>query len=336
MPEVTILNDDGARRDAISCHDRSILVEAGAGSGKTAVMAGRVAAMLAEGVPPRSIAAVTFTELAASELLTRVREFVDALAAGDVAAELRVGLPAGLSQAQRDNLANASAAIDEITCSTIHGFCGRLIKSFPVEADIDPGAAVMDSGLADLVFLEIVDAHLRERLSEGQGGILAEMVLHADGATIALMHTIAKKLRRRRELVAPATEPLAGRLDAFCQASAGLSAFLNGAVAIEPETSAIAQLMSQMSAALPSGGPRRRRRASSAFLSLGRIRIFAPRPGRSCPIRGRVSGARRQSWPVARRPKATSSTMRPRSSTSRAALRGRIFSRRRPAMCWPR
>ena len=39
-------------------------------------MAGRIAAMLAEGVSPRSIAAVTFTELAASELLSRVREFV--------------------------------------------------------------------------------------------------------------------------------------------------------------------------------------------------------------------------------------------------------------------
>ena len=68
--------DDAARRDAISLHDRSILVEAGAGSGKTAVMAGRIAVMLAEGIAPQTIAAVTFTELAASELLSRVREFV--------------------------------------------------------------------------------------------------------------------------------------------------------------------------------------------------------------------------------------------------------------------
>jgi ATP-dependent exoDNAse (exonuclease V) beta subunit len=90
-----VLKDDGARRDAISLHDRSILVEAGAGSGKTAVMAGRIAAMLAEGVAPRSIAAVTFTELAASELLSRVREFVADLSAGTIATELRVALPDG-------------------------------------------------------------------------------------------------------------------------------------------------------------------------------------------------------------------------------------------------
>src|SRR3546814_2793771 len=60
------LEDDGARRDAISLHDRLILVEAGAGSGKTAVMAGRIAVMLAEGIPPRAIAPVPFTQLAAS------------------------------------------------------------------------------------------------------------------------------------------------------------------------------------------------------------------------------------------------------------------------------
>lgn len=66
-----ILRDDAARRTAISSHDQSLLVEAGAGSGKTAVMAGRIAAMLAHGAVPKSIAAVTFTELAASELLCR-------------------------------------------------------------------------------------------------------------------------------------------------------------------------------------------------------------------------------------------------------------------------
>ena len=70
------LKDNAARLAAITAHGRSILVEAGAGSGKTAVMAGRIALMLAEGIAPRSIAAVTFTELAASELLLRVREFV--------------------------------------------------------------------------------------------------------------------------------------------------------------------------------------------------------------------------------------------------------------------
>jgi len=74
-----------------------------------------------------------FTELAASELLSRVREFVSDLLAGDIAVELRMVLPNGLSTTQQANLAKAAGAIDEITCSTIHGFCQRLIKPYPSE-----------------------------------------------------------------------------------------------------------------------------------------------------------------------------------------------------------
>ncbi|UVK49038.1 UvrD-helicase domain-containing protein (plasmid) [Mesorhizobium sp. AR07] len=247
------LKDDDARRDAISLHDRSILVEAGAGSGKTAVMAGRIAVMLAEGVPPHAIAAVTFTELAASELLSRVREIVADLAVSNISTELRVTLPGGLSQAQRDNLAAATAVIDEITCSTIHGFCQRLIKPYPAEADIDPGAGVMDRNQADLTFLEIVDGWLRERLSGDQDGILAEMVLHSPGETVALVHKIAENLRRCRTLAAPPVSPLDGHLTAFRQATADFAAFMRSAAATEPETLAIVQRLAEMATALAAG-----------------------------------------------------------------------------------
>ncbi|MGN4191594.1 UvrD-helicase domain-containing protein [Burkholderia gladioli] len=248
-----MLKDDGARCDAISLHDRSILVEAGAGSGKTAVMAGRIAAMLAGGVAPRSIAAVTFTELAASELLSRVREFVADLSIGTIATELRVALPDGLSQAHRDNLAAASATIDEITCSTIHGFCQRLIKPYPAEADIDPGADVMDRNHADLTFLEIVDGWLRERLSGGQGGILAEMVLHSPGETVALIHKIAENLRRRPTLTAPPVSPLNGHLTAFRQATADFASFMDDTAAAEPETVTIVERLAEMATAVANG-----------------------------------------------------------------------------------
>src|SRR6202166_3989381 len=216
---IKVLCDDAARRDAISAHNRSFLVEAGAGSGKTAVMAGRIAAMLAEGIAPKSIAAVTFTELAASELLIRVRDFVSDLTAGTIPTELRVALPGGLSEAQSINLAPASAAIDEITCSTIHGFCQRLIKPYPVEADIDPGASVMDRNQADLAFIEIVEPWLREQLSADEGGIIAEMVLQKPGETVGLIHKIVANLRRRRTLSAPTVTPVAPPLLAFREAA---------------------------------------------------------------------------------------------------------------------
>src|SRR3546814_3164520 len=97
------LADDTARRAAMTALDSSLLVEAGAGSGKTAVMAGRIAVMLAEGIAPKSIAAVTFTELAASELLIRVRDFVGDLAAGQIPPELRIALLGGDRKSKRLN-----------------------------------------------------------------------------------------------------------------------------------------------------------------------------------------------------------------------------------------
>lgn len=234
------LKDDGARRVAICAHRRSILVEAGAGSGKTAVMAGRIAMMLAEGVPPRSIAAVTFTELAASELLSRVREFVTDLLADEIPQELRVALPAGLSGAQRDNLARAAAAIDEITCSTIHGFCQRLIKPYPAEADIDPGAAIIDRAQGDLAFQEIVDAWLREHLAGNRSDLIAEMVLHDTAPTVRLIHRITDGLRRHRGLRAPPVSDLGGLVEDFQRSVDKFSVFQHGTRAIEPETEALA------------------------------------------------------------------------------------------------
>ena len=72
MSKASVLPDLPARRRALLDHDTTLLVEAGAGSGKTALMAGRVALLLAARVPTREIVAITFTEAAASELRERI------------------------------------------------------------------------------------------------------------------------------------------------------------------------------------------------------------------------------------------------------------------------
>ncbi len=240
------LSDDAARRDAIAVHDRSFLVEAGAGSGKTAVMAGRIAMLLAGGVAPKHIAAVTFTEFAASELLIRVRAFVGALTAGEIPTELRVALPDGLSDEQCGSLAAADAALDEMTCSTIHGFCQRLITPYPVEADIDPGAGVMDRDQADLVFDELIDAWLREELAGEAGGLLAELVLHNPDATLALIRTILSHLRRHRAFAPYERQDLEQCATAFREAAEAFNNFLSGEEAEEPETVTIAARFREM------------------------------------------------------------------------------------------
>jgi exodeoxyribonuclease-5 len=239
----------------MAVHDRSLLVEAGAGSGKTAVMAGRIAMLLAAGVPPKTIAAVTFTELAASELLLRVREFVDDLCAGQIPVELRVALPNGLSGTHRRNLAAASAAIDEITCSTIHGFCQRLIKPYPVEADIDPGATVMDRNQADLAFVEIIEAWLREELDGAAGELLAEMVLEDPAETVGLIRKILTHLRHRRVLTVEAPAAMAPLVADFRTAVDELAHFLKGTPAEEADTVVISRKFSEAGDAVAAAPP---------------------------------------------------------------------------------
>ncbi|BCB22431.1 UvrD-helicase domain-containing protein [Bosea sp. ANAM02] len=225
---VRMLSDQPQRLAAMTEHDRSLLIEAGAGSGKTAVMAGRVTMLLAEGELPKCIAAVTFTELAASELLARVRLFVERLVAGDVPVELKLALPSGPSAIQIENLRNALDTLDELVCSTIHGFAQRLISPYPAEANIDPGAGVADRNDAELAFSDLRDAWIRERLGEGGSELLIELVGIDPGETVGSINRVSDAMRQRRDVLPPPVRPLVDLVDGFVAAVAGFRSFIGG------------------------------------------------------------------------------------------------------------
>ena len=107
------LNDP--QRDAVTSEDQSLLVLAGAGSGKTRVLVHRIAwSVEAMGLNPSSIMAVTFTNKAAQEMQSRIQELLRS--------------PAG-----------------NMWCGTFHGLAHRTLKRFHKEAGLISGFTILDS-----------------------------------------------------------------------------------------------------------------------------------------------------------------------------------------------
>jgi ATP-dependent helicase/nuclease subunit A len=116
---------DAAEREAILGDlDRSMVVEAAAGTGKTTSMVGRMVALVAEGLcEVERIAAVTFTRKAAAELRSRFQVALER-EVRESEGERRHGLEQGLARSARAFI------------GTIHSFCARLLRERPVEAGV--------------------------------------------------------------------------------------------------------------------------------------------------------------------------------------------------------
>jgi ATP-dependent helicase/nuclease subunit A len=125
---------------AIERRSGDLLLDAGAGSGKTSVLVERFAQMvLRDGVDVGAILTITFTEKAAAELRERIRSRLRSLDAVD-----------------------AARATEGAYISTIHGFCARLLRAQAVVAGIDPAFVVLDrptaGRLMDVAFDRALDA----------------------------------------------------------------------------------------------------------------------------------------------------------------------------------
>lgn len=107
----------------------NVFVAAGAGTGKTSVLVERFTrAVVDDGLDVDSLLVITYTERAAGELRARIR--------------------AALVERGRAELARA---LDGAWISTIHGFCRRLLATYPLAAGVDPGFRVLAEPQARVV-----------------------------------------------------------------------------------------------------------------------------------------------------------------------------------------
>lgn len=125
---------DQAARDRIASElNVNLIVEAGAGSGKTKELSGRMAAGIASGdYELGGMAAVTFTRKAAAELRGRFQ------------LALEHELADGGDGERQNRIRTALANIERFFAGTIHAFCARLLRERPVEAGVSPGFTELD------------------------------------------------------------------------------------------------------------------------------------------------------------------------------------------------
>ncbi|MDY6862395.1 MAG: UvrD-helicase domain-containing protein [Thermodesulfobacteriota bacterium] len=122
------LKDFNVRKKVIEESEKSLFVDAGAGSGKTTLIIDKIVYLIRNNLAGiEDIAAITFTRAAAAELRFRLREaLTGALKNQDP------------EKSEYKYLIDALERMETAVISTIHSFCYHIITKFPLEAGIDP------------------------------------------------------------------------------------------------------------------------------------------------------------------------------------------------------
>ena len=136
--------DESARIRIRESVDETLFVEAGAGTGKTTSLVDRIKTLIASGITTVDrIAAITFTESAASELRDRIRERLEQSA--DDPAQTEV---------ERSLCRQGVSDLDSASFQTLHGFAAALLQERPLEAGLPPSFETMDEIAGELAFDE--------------------------------------------------------------------------------------------------------------------------------------------------------------------------------------
>lgn len=134
----------------------SLLVSAGAGSGKTAVLTARIVRLIDQGESINSILCVTFTNAAAAEMKKRIEKSLAAAAAQS-------------QGARAEMLYKAAASANAASISTLHSFCTQVLRRHFAIAGLDPNFRVADAGEAAILRAAAYDELVENRYALGSG-----------------------------------------------------------------------------------------------------------------------------------------------------------------------
>ncbi|MGF1633025.1 MAG: UvrD-helicase domain-containing protein [Phycisphaerae bacterium] len=170
------------QQQTIETVDRSLLVSAAAGSGKTAVLSARCAYLVCDAPEPYrcdvdKLLVVTFSVAAAEEMRGRIdaalRRRIGRAADGETVA---AGV-AGVSHLRRQ-----LRLLDRASVTTIHAFCSQLIRRHFVKLGLDPAFRVLDEDEARLLRGDVAKRLFDEAFDTDEDGSFQRAVdVLADG-----------------------------------------------------------------------------------------------------------------------------------------------------------
>jgi ATP-dependent exoDNAse (exonuclease V) beta subunit len=208
-PAVASGGGDEPTRQAVRTElDATLFVEAGAGTGKTTALVGRVLALVGSGrAGLGQIAAITFTEAAAAELRDRITDELERrLEAGhrDPDPE-RPGDPDGTGE-WRARYAAALEEVDAAPIGTLHGFARRLLSEHPFEAGLPPTFEVLDDVRSGVAFEERWTRFLDDLLGEPVHGRAVSRALLC-GVRLEHIRALARQCNENWDLLADEIRP---------------------------------------------------------------------------------------------------------------------------------
>ena len=191
---MTTPSDQPARNAIVERLDENMVVEAGAGTGKTRSLVERVVALVTTGrASMGGIAAITFTEAAAAELRSRIGETLE-----------RVSADPSRQHAERERCKRGVDDLDQASIQTLHSFAGSLLRERPLEAGLPPGFNVRDAIEAEVAFEKKWSEWLDATLDDPGAQETLRPALE-EGMTLRHIREIAVSFHRNYDLLANAS-----------------------------------------------------------------------------------------------------------------------------------
>lgn len=178
------MNWTDAQREAIETRGQRVIVSAGAGSGKTRVLVERFLRLLEENPLWRvaDIVAVTFTEKAAREMVSRIRR------------EIRRRIEQAESAQARERWRTNRNALDSARIGTIHSLCAAILRAHPAEAGIDPAFSVLEELEADMLLEQAIEETLNAAARQSSQASLSSISQNKSAAKPALLSSSDSRL----------------------------------------------------------------------------------------------------------------------------------------------